>query len=127
MINENGLFFHCDPIIRTSTRFVDVRSVPDGFTVHYLNSLHLDRNWLGAGYHYFIKGDGSIENMRGEKYIGAGCDPQTICICVEGQLSSAQKEKIRELILRISNEYLMFEAVIISKALKAKCKKRGKR
>jgi len=81
----------------------------------------LDRNFLGVGYHFLINSYGKLKILREEKYRGVDCDQSAICICFEGSLSSVQKEKFREIILRISKEYHSLEAVIISEPLKAKC------
>lgn len=56
-------------------------------TVWDINAWHLDNGWVGIGYHYYIRKDGSIYRGRPEWAVGAhatGHNDRSIGICCEG-------------------------------------------
>ena len=56
-------------------------------TVWDINQWHLDNGWVGIGYHYYIRKDGSIYRGRPEWAVGAhatGHNDRSIGICCEG-------------------------------------------
>ena len=56
-------------------------------TVWDINDWHLDNGWVGIGYHYYIRKDGSIYRGRPEWAVGAhatGHNDRSIGICCEG-------------------------------------------
>ena len=58
--------------------------------VNSIHQSHLARGWIGIGYHYYIRRDGSIYEGRNNLYIGAHCRGQNSCslgICLEGDLT----------------------------------------
>lgn len=62
-------------------------------TVEDVHRWHLARGWLGIGYHYFVRKDGSIWRGRPEDAIGAhteGHNDHSIGICAEGDFSKEQ-------------------------------------
>ena len=115
MIKHNGLSFRCLPNKRISTSIVDVRGVPDGFNASILNRLHLDRGWLGAGYHYHVDKFGLITKLRDDDLEGVDCKREAICICVEGKLSFMQRQTLRVAMLKILATYPKCRIVEISK------------
>lgn len=57
------------------------------YTPLKLESDHLQRGFIGCGYHYYIREDGTLCKMRPIKYVGAhakGHNADSIGICLEG-------------------------------------------
>ena len=75
-------------------------------SVYDINNWHKERGWVGIGYHYFVRKDGSIYRGRPENAVGAhcpGCNSISIGICAEGSynkeyMPQAQKDAIEALI-----------------------------
>lgn len=67
-----------------------------------IHNWHLGNGWVGIGYHYFIKKNGTIYRGRPENAIGAHCpnyNSNSIGICVEGEymhetMTEAQKNAV---------------------------------
>ena len=56
-------------------------------TVEDIHRWHLERGWIGIGYHYYIRKDGTIWKGRPENTVGAqakGANDYSIGICFEG-------------------------------------------
>lgn len=75
---------------------------------------HLDRGWVGIGYHYVIRFDGTTERGRPENVVGAhagaGANGDSIGICLAGHLTKhdpteAQVVALVELIKDIYGRY----------------------
>ncbi len=79
-------------------------------TVH---NWHLQRGWVGIGYHFYVRKDGSIYRGRPEDTIGAhteGYNSRSIGICAEGNfevetMPDAQKRAIIELLRELKKRY----------------------
>lgn len=75
-------------------------------TVEDVHRWHLARGWLGIGYQYFVRKDGSIWKGRDEGAVGAhseGYNDRSIGICAEGDfeqetMSAAQQRAITDLV-----------------------------
>lgn len=92
-------------IIETNLKFkrgLRVRTVTKRIIIHHaasagdvsaatIHQWHLDRGWIGCGYHYVIRFDGTIERGRPEHVIGSHAGPtangDSIGICLTGHLT----------------------------------------
>ena len=82
-------------------------------TVWDINQWHLDNGWVGIGYHYYIRKDGSIYRGRPEWAVGAhatGHNDRSIGICCEGAymtetMPAAQLLSLKALIRDIMERY----------------------
>ena len=82
-------------------------------TVWDINQWHLDNGWVGIGYHYYIRKDGSIYRGRPEWAVGAhatGHNDRSIGICCEGAymtetMPAAQLASLKELLRDIMARY----------------------
>lgn len=74
-------------------------------TPEKINQWHLDKDFGGIGYHFYIRKDGSIYRGRPENAIGAhtiGKNRESLGICLEGnfeneKISDKQKEALEKL------------------------------
>lgn len=93
-------------------------------TIKKINEYHKSKGWKGAGYHFFVQRDGTVEEGRKLWEVGAHCvnhNKYSIGICYEGGLDSAgdyadtrtpeQKRVLRELVERMHS--LFPRAVIV--------------
>lgn len=86
-------------------------------TIQDIHSWHLANGWLGCGYHYFVRKDGSIYRGRPENAQGAHCpsmNTQSIGICAEGSytteiMPTVQKQAIITLCQDICSRYSIVE------------------
>ena len=82
-------------------------------TVQQVHTWHLNRGWIGIGYHYFISKDGQILRGRPENTVGAhvtGHNSKSIGVCFEGDYTTqtmpqAQLEAGKELIAYLKDKY----------------------
>lgn len=82
-------------------------------TVQDIHSWHLANGWIGIGYHYFVRKDGSIYKGRPDLAIGSHCQGSntgSLGICFEGAymtetMSSVQYDAGIELIKYMFNKY----------------------
>ena len=78
-----------------------------------IHQWHLNNGWIGFGYHYLIRKDGSIYTGRPEWAVGAhaqGYNSRSIGVCFEGRytvenMPSAQIKAGQELISYLKNKY----------------------
>lgn len=79
-----------------------------------IHSWHLKRGWIGAGYHYLVRKDGTVYSLRPENTVGAHCEgynSRSIGICCEGnfdveQMGEKQKTALIELVSSLKKKYL---------------------
>ena len=99
---------------KTTTDLVLHHAESENATVEDIHQWHLERGWLGIGYHYYIRGDGSVWRGRPEDTVGAqakGANEFSIGICFEGnyqkdtEMPAAQLEAGKELIGDIKSRY----------------------
>ena len=82
-------------------------------TVWDINQWHLANGWVGIGYHYYIRKDGSIYRGRPEWAVGAhatGHNDRSIGICCEGAymtetMPAAQLASLKALLRDIMRRY----------------------
>ena len=82
-------------------------------TVWDINQWHLDNGWVGIGYHYYIRKDGSIYRGRPEWAVGAHAtshNDRSIGICCEGAymtetMPAAQLASLKALLRDIMGRY----------------------
>ena len=82
-------------------------------TVWDINDWHLSNGWVGIGYHYYIRKDGSIYRGRPEWAVGAhatGHNDRSIGICCEGAymtetMPAAQLASLKALLRDIMGRY----------------------
>lgn len=83
-------------------------------SVEDINRWHQEQGWLGIGYHYYIRKDGSIWRGRPEDTIGAqakGANDYSVGICFEGnyqvekEMPAAQLAAGQELIGDVKSRY----------------------
>lgn len=82
-------------------------------TVWDINAWHLSNGWVGIGYHYYIRKDGSVYRGRPEWALGAhavGHNDRSIGICCEGAymtetMPATQLAALRALLLDIMGRY----------------------
>ncbi len=100
----------------------EVRSgKPKGIVLHHavsngsveqIHRSHLNRGWIGIGYHFYVRKDGSVYRGRPENWIGAHAVGHNtkIGICAEGNymedtMGKAQKQAIIEVIAYLLEKY----------------------
>lgn len=125
-INEAGLEF------REGLRTRDIYKIDkiilhhsaspmDSTTIHDIHRWHLQRGWLGCGYHYVIHEDGSIFQGRPLNTVGAharGYNERSIGICVVGNFEVEypnlyQQEALGRLLLHLINDKLSGQSLSI--------------
>ena len=83
-------------------------------TVEDIHRWHQENGWLGIGYHYYVRKDGSIWRGRPEDAVGAqakGANDYSIGVCFEGnyqverEMPAAQLRAGQELIADIKSRY----------------------
>ena len=96
------------------------RSKTDAIVLHHragsgdvmsIHNGHVKQGWVGIGYHFYVRKDGSIYRGRPIEKMGAhaeGHNNHTIGVCFEGNfdvesMTTEQMESGRELINKISS------------------------
>lgn len=82
-------------------------------SVTSIHNWHLQRGWMGIGYHFYVRKDGSIYRGRDEDTIGAhtdGYNSRSIGVCAEGNfeveiMPDVQKQAIIELLRELKRKY----------------------
>ena len=118
-----------DDLLKRSLTDVDVivlhHSGSDAYrtTIHSIHRCHLQRNWLGCGYHYVIHQDGSIFQGRPADTVGAharGYNERSIGICVVGNFEIEyptiyQQESLGKLLVYLINDKLQGQSLSIKR------------
>lgn len=113
-IVESKLKFKFELEKRKDTRFVVLHHAESSkCSIEDIHSWHLQNEWAGCGYHFFIRKDGSIYRGRPLDTIGAhaqGYNDASIGTCFEGnfekeQMTEAQKQSAIQLLLDIRKQY----------------------
>ena len=92
-------------------------------TIHSIHDLHLQRGWLGCGYHYVIHEDGNIFEGRPINVVGAhakGNNENSIGICTVGNFeieypTLCQQESLGKLLLYFINDKLRGRSLAIKR------------
>lgn len=106
--NTRNIILHCS-------------ATPEGrdYTVEQIHSWHLQKGWVGIGYHYIITRDGTIYQGRPDNTIGAHCtnyNSTSIGICYVGGMDAdnkhpkdtrtiEQKQALLELVQYLMDKY----------------------
>lgn len=86
---------------------------PTNYGAADMHRIHLNKGWSGCGYHFVIKGDGTIERGRPENCLGAhvaNMNTGRIGVCFAGdfeknKMAKAQIEAGKELVAYLKNKY----------------------
>lgn len=113
-IIENNLKFRNDMNVRKVTKGVILHHAGTSTcTIEDIHRWHLNNDWAGVGYQFFVRKDGSIYRGRPENAVGVHCpgaNSESIGICAEGNyevetMPEAQKNAIIELLAYIKSKY----------------------
>jgi len=113
-INDAGLKFTSPFTKRSKTSLLVLHhAAASTCTIQDVHRWHLGNGWIGCGYHYFVRKDGSIWRGRDEDAVGAhssGYNDVSIGICAEGDfeqetMPDVQKQAIIELVRWIVSRY----------------------
>lgn len=114
IVQDAQLKFTAQPLHRTKTDELILHHAAAEGSVESIHNYHLhNNNWLGIGYHYYVRKDGSIWKGRPEDSVGAhtlGHNYQSIGVCFEGNferdtMSAAQLLAGKKLISDIVRRY----------------------
>lgn len=91
-IIDAGLKFKSNLSKRKNTQRIIVHHSAANESVETIHSWHLGRGWVGIGYNFYIRKDGTIYQGRGWEYVGAHCsgyNSTSIGICFEGNYETS--------------------------------------
>ena len=110
-----GLKFNGTLSKRTKTDYIILHhTAATQGTVQAIHNYHMNgRGWMGIGYNFYVRKDGSIYQGRPEWVVGAhatGYNDKSIGVCAEGnfeaeKMPEAQKQGIIELIKELKKKY----------------------
>lgn len=113
-IINGGLKFKEAQTKRTETKKIVLHhAMASKCSIQDIHAWHLANGWIGCGYHFLVRKDGSIYSGRDIDSLGAHClnnNHDSIGICAEGNymienMPDIQKLKIVELIKFIESKY----------------------
>lgn len=91
-IQESQLQFNGTPATRSETRAIVLHHADAvSCTVEDVHRWHLSNGWIGIGYHFFVRKDGSIWRGRPLHWVGAhakGANDFSVGVCFEGSYES---------------------------------------
>ena len=98
---------------RSTTRIILHHAAASKCTAQQIHSWHLANGWVGIGYHFLVRKDGSVYRGRPEDTVGAHAgnnNYDSICICVEGsfdreQMNEVQRTAGAELVAYLKDKY----------------------
>lgn len=98
---------------RSTTRIILHHAAASKCTAQQIHSWHLANGWVGIGYHFFVRKDGSVYRGRPENAVGAHAgnnNYDSIGICFEGNfmtetMPAAQKQAGAELVQYLKGKY----------------------
>lgn len=98
---------------RSTTRIILHHAAASKCTAQQIHSWHLANGWVGIGYHFFVRKDGSVYRGRPEDTVGAHAgnnNYDSIGICFEGNfmtetMPEAQKRAGQELVQYLKDKY----------------------
>lgn len=89
---QNKLFFSEKLVSRITTDMIVIHHTAlEDMSVADIHELHLTKGWAGIAYHKVILADGTIQDGRPEKMIGAhalGANPRSIGIVLDGNFEN---------------------------------------
>ena len=98
---------------RATTRIILHHAAASKCTAQQIHSWHLANGWVGIGYHFFVRKDGSVYRGRPEDTLGAHAgnnNYDSIGVCFEGsfdreEMPAAQKQAGMELVAYLKQKY----------------------
>lgn len=98
---------------RSTTRIILHHAAARKCTAQQIHSWHLANGWVGIGYHFFVRKDGSVYRGRPENAVGAHAgnnNYDSIGICFEGNfmtetMGDAQRKAGQELVQYLKDKY----------------------
>lgn len=104
---------------RSRTEYLILHHAAGSGSAEAIHQTHLAKGWVGIGYHYYVRKDGSIYRGRPEDCVGAhtvGYNYISIGVCFEGNfenetMSAAQLKAGRWLIADILSRYPLLKVV----------------
>lgn len=98
---------------RATTRIILHHAAASKCTAQQIHSWHLANGWVGIGYHFFVRKDGSVYRGRPETVVGAHAgnnNYDSIGICFEGsfdreQMNDVQRTAGAELVAYLKDKY----------------------
>lgn len=98
---------------RATTRIILHHAAASKCTAQQIHSWHLANGWVGIGYHFFVRKDGSVYRGRPETVVGAHAgnnNYDSIGICFEGsfdreQMNEVQRTAGAELVAYLKDKY----------------------
>lgn len=98
---------------RSTTRIILHHAAASKCTAQQIHSWHLANGWVGIGYHFFVRKDGSVYRGRPENAVGAHAgnnNYDSIGICFEGnfdreQMNEVQRTAGAELVAYLKDKY----------------------
>ena len=112
-IIESNLKFHGEFTDGNIPKRIILHHAAGNGTVDQIHQEHLDKGWIGIGYHYYVRKDGNIYKGRPDCAIGAHClgfNTNSLGICAEGNfmnetMSEVQKNALIELVSYLKGKY----------------------
>jgi N-acetyl-anhydromuramyl-L-alanine amidase AmpD len=98
---------------RSTTRIILHHAAASKCTAQQINQWHLANGWVGIGYHFFVRKDGSVYRGRPEDTVGAHAgnnNYDSIGVCFEGsfdreQMNEVQRKAGAELVAYLKGKY----------------------
>lgn len=115
-INETNLQFNGTPAPRRETTAIVLHHADAvSCSVEDVHRWHLSNGWVGIGYHFLVRKDGSVWRGRPENWVGAhakGANEFSVGVCFEGsyetketEMPAAQIQAGRELVAYLMLQY----------------------
>lgn len=97
----------------STTRIILHHAAAKTCTAQQIHSWHLANGWVGIGYHFFVRKDGSVYRGRPEDTVGAHAgnnNYDSIGVCFEGnfmseQMPAVQRQAGSELVAYLKQKY----------------------
>lgn len=114
IINANLQFTGALTKRKKTTMLIIHHAAAPSASVETIHKWHLGRGWLGIGYNFYIRKDGTVYQGRGWEYVGAHCagyNSVSVGICLEGNyetdadMPAAQYEAAVQLICMALDRY----------------------
>ncbi len=98
---------------RSTTRIILHHAAASKCTAQQIHSWHLANGWVGIGYHFFVRKDGSVYRGRPETVVGAHAgnnNYDSIGVCFEGNfmtetMGDTQRKAGQELVQYLKDKY----------------------
>ena len=112
-INNANLKFTGTGKKRSATNYIMLHHAAGNGSVEDVHRWHLANKWIGIGYHFYVRKDGSIWQGRPIDNVGAHCpavNSKSVAVCFEGnfdneKMSEIQRDAGVELIAYLKNLY----------------------